>query len=903
MASIVGGSVVWNLDVDASKLNTGLANASDKVGGLKGSLEGAEASSQKFAVGVAAAAAATIGFGISSVKAYDESERMNAQLDAVLKSTKNLTPATAGHTVVVGLSAKEHAKLTTELVTAKSKLDDLSHSHAKGEDAVYKHDKAVTTVTANIASLEAQLNKTSSVIVGKYTPTLQMSKSSLIDLSKEIQRNTTIGDEAALAAINMGLTFTAIGKDNFPGFTKAVVDTAYAMNSGMKPSAEQLADTTKQLGKALQDPEKGLGALHRVGVNTDELAVKFKSVTDIAQRQKLIIGELMTEFGGSGAAQLNTFAGQLDHAKEIFNDFQELVGRAIETRIKPLMVSFDGWMKSMGGPEGMMKKLGEGIKVFIDNLPIVIGLIVGGLIPALYGMVTAFTPLIPFLAVGLAMGVVFKFLNDRFDLFGKGLPILIGLLTTIGIIIGATVIPAFAGWAISAGAAAIATIAATWPLLLIALAIGVVVAGIFYLQTRFDIFGKAMAGIKNIAKTVGEGFNIITDVLGSLVKYFGDVIVSGDFLNDWVTHLPNAWQPAVIAIGEFISTIRDGFLAIPAFFSSIWKSIISGFGVFVNGLKTVVNFIIATVQLIEAPYVWLWNNVIEPILLLINAIYLRVFYEIVVFVAAQLAVLNAVVTSVMTIINNFIMDTLKTIQAGFNVVFDFILNGIIIPITNTIISFLITGFTFIRDSIILPIFNAISSVISGVWNFISTNTIAAWNAIKNAITGPITQANNMVNSTVNGIFSFLQNTWNNIYNFFNNMAGSIVDALVRPFNDAKAAIERVAQQIRDAANNINPFVRHSPSLVDNVIAGIGIIKAQYESLGDISLPPITQGLGTPNYAMAQPMNVLGSTAGSVSSSGSTKPQSPVTINIDHVNDMQDVSALGREMGFRLAITK
>src|SRR5207247_2090834 len=98
--------------------------------------------------------------------------------------------------------------------------------------------------------------------------------------SKEIEHTTSVSDETALAIENMALTFTNIHKDIFPQTTKAALDMATAMNGGMKPSAEQAADTMKLLGKALQDPDAGLGALHRVGVNVDELKKKFEGVTD-----------------------------------------------------------------------------------------------------------------------------------------------------------------------------------------------------------------------------------------------------------------------------------------------------------------------------------------------------------------------------------------------------------------------------------------------------------------------------------------------------------------------------------------------------------------------------------------------------------------------------------------------
>jgi hypothetical protein len=129
-----------------------------------------------------------------------------------------------------------------------------------------------------------------------------ISKDAALGLSKELEHQTAIGDEAVLSAENMLLTFTNIGKDAFPIATKAAADMATAMNGGAVPSAEQMRNQAVLLGKALQDPDAGLGALHRVGVNVDELKKKFTDSMPIQEKQKLILQELGSEFGGSAAA-------------------------------------------------------------------------------------------------------------------------------------------------------------------------------------------------------------------------------------------------------------------------------------------------------------------------------------------------------------------------------------------------------------------------------------------------------------------------------------------------------------------------------------------------------------------------------------------------------------------------
>jgi len=88
------------------------------------------------------------------------------------------------------------------------------------------------------------------------------------------------------------LTFPSVTKDTFDTASQAVLDMATRLGTDAKGAAIQL-------GKALQDPVAGLNALHRVGVNTEELKKKFENVTGTLERQKLILKELNEEFGGS----------------------------------------------------------------------------------------------------------------------------------------------------------------------------------------------------------------------------------------------------------------------------------------------------------------------------------------------------------------------------------------------------------------------------------------------------------------------------------------------------------------------------------------------------------------------------------------------------------------------------
>lgn len=145
-------------------------------------------------------------------------------------------------------------------------------------------------------------------------------------LASSFQSMTTFSDEAVLGAENLLLTFTGIGKDVFPTALSAVLDMSTALGQDLQSSA-------LQLGKALQDPVRGITALRRVGVNFSEdqqrVIASLVETGRVADAQRLILEELAREFGGSAQAQAQTFAGRMAQLRNRIDDLKESIGRAL----------------------------------------------------------------------------------------------------------------------------------------------------------------------------------------------------------------------------------------------------------------------------------------------------------------------------------------------------------------------------------------------------------------------------------------------------------------------------------------------------------------------------------------------------------------------------------------------
>jgi len=146
------------------------------------------------------------------------------------------------------------------------------------------------------------------------------------NMAASLQGVTTFGDEAIIAGQNMLLTFTKIGKDVFPGATEAMLDMAEAMGTDLKTTA-------MQVGKALNDPIKGVTSLSRAGVQFTEdqkgMINQMVKTGDVAGAQKMILKELETQFGGSAKAARDTFGGALKSLKNTQGDLMEIGGSMV----------------------------------------------------------------------------------------------------------------------------------------------------------------------------------------------------------------------------------------------------------------------------------------------------------------------------------------------------------------------------------------------------------------------------------------------------------------------------------------------------------------------------------------------------------------------------------------------
>lgn len=164
-----------------------------------------------------------------------------------------------------------------------------------------------------------------------------ITRDEIVKMSDAFEQTTKFSAEMTQESAALLLTFTNIGKDVFPDATQATLDMATAL--GTDAAGQAIA-----LGKALNDPKKGISALTRVGVTftqeQKDVIESLQDTGDMAGAQRIILAELAKEFGGSATAAGKTFSGQLEIVRNRFGAVREEIG----VKLMPYLMDFLNWV-------------------------------------------------------------------------------------------------------------------------------------------------------------------------------------------------------------------------------------------------------------------------------------------------------------------------------------------------------------------------------------------------------------------------------------------------------------------------------------------------------------------------------------------------------------------------------
>ena len=207
-------------------------------------------------------------------------------------------------------------------------------------------------------------------------------------MSAALMRKTGQDDEAIKSGANMMLTFKNVrnevgaGNDIFDRSISLATDLSVAFGQDMVTSS-------KQLGKALDDPISGVTALRKVGVSFSkdqrDVIKSLVETGDVAGAQKIILKELETQVGGSAAAFGKTLPGQIAIARE---EFKNATGAIMASFAPAMTIAAD----LAGGLATTIADLPGPMQALIG----VLALVAGGIGPVIYvigSLMKAFTGL------------------------------------------------------------------------------------------------------------------------------------------------------------------------------------------------------------------------------------------------------------------------------------------------------------------------------------------------------------------------------------------------------------------------------------------------------------------------------------------------------------------------------
>ena len=229
---------------------------------------------------------------------------------------------------------------TSDSKQAEKGIRDLNTALGSTETQAKKSGAGIKTALAGLAigsfvksGLDSlgeidRLNKQTESAIKATGGAAHVTADEVTSLAGAIEKKTGIEAESIQSGQNMLLTFKGIrneagaGNDIFNQATQTLADMSTAMGTDASTSAVQL-------GKALNDPIKGVSALAKVGVTfTDQQREQIRAMVeagDVMGAQKMILAELNSEFGGAAEAYGKSMPGQIAKAKNALGDIQESI--------------------------------------------------------------------------------------------------------------------------------------------------------------------------------------------------------------------------------------------------------------------------------------------------------------------------------------------------------------------------------------------------------------------------------------------------------------------------------------------------------------------------------------------------------------------------------------------------
>jgi len=594
------------------------------------------------------------------------------------------------------------------------------------------------------------------------------------------------GDEQIAQSSNLLLTFTNIKGATLDAATAISVDMAQAMGGAPK-------DAAIQLGKALNDPVKGITALTRVGVTfSDEQKATIKAMQetgDTAGAQAIILAELNKEFGGSAAAAAKADGGFAQFHDRL-GEMEETLGKAIlpllgelmgvmNDKILPVVESVASAFSAWVNDPATQASLQQIVTAIQTDLATAFSWMSDTAIPALLSAWETIQPALQ--AVGaFILDTIVPAIGSLVTWFQQHIPVAIGILTTY------------------------------WNTTLLPIFNALVDLWMAHLQPALSALGGWLKVNLPIAIDALVGFwtGTLQPAIAALAHIIATVVIPAiGTLVDWLAkNLPVAIQ----TVSDFwTGTLQPALNTVWAFIKNNVIPILSDV---LTWLKTTIPPAIQSLS-------DLWTNTLQP---------------------ALKVVWDFINGSVIPIIKTLIEDNIKILQTAVRLLGE--------AWTNVLQPALASAWAYI-DKNIMPILKAVSDaigtvlqpIIKSISDLIAGAFSSSWGSAKQAI-DPIEGAINAVTGAIKNAITWVQNLIDKLDAIHipgplqqrspSPLEQSLLDvtAAAHGLQDALPAVEGMFSTV--AASIVDATKKNKEAISDQMNQIVDNLTKQAETLGD-----------------------------------------------------------------------
>lgn len=312
---------------------------------------------------------------------------------------------------------------------------------------------------------------------------------------------------------------------------------------GVNASGEQLSQTANMIAKALNGQ---FGVLEKSGIRFSEAQRHMIEFGTEQQKVDAINQGFAQNLKFTNEVARQTGAGGLAHMKVQLGNVEEAIGGLVNNAIGPVIGAMSDWVDSMGGPDGILKAIGDKIKDIEPYFPIIAGAIIGGLVPAFVALGvsiwTALAPLLPFIAAGAILGLGVKLLIDHFGGLNNVMQKLQPVFNALQVFWTTMLLPALQEVWKAFSERLLPSLQRLWeilePILIPVLKTLGIIMGVL-IVAQIMIFVKALQigidWLSNIVNWIGNAINWVKDLAGWFSRIPGNVANAFSSIYDTMT--------------------------------------------------------------------------------------------------------------------------------------------------------------------------------------------------------------------------------------------------------------------------------------------------------------------------------------------------------------------------------